>query len=275
MLIRFFYILTGPDQSLLTSRYPFCTLATNNKSTSMKRSISIFIALMMLGIFNLNAQTISPDFYFDDEPGTHNMGMATDGEFYYSCNGGKTYEGKISKYSFNGNFMKSYEIDLDMRSIMYNSKDKHLYINCYDGNIYRITDLKEGSFQLVFTKLYKDKQASLAMDPKGKYLYFFNDGTLSIFNFADGTLKDRYYGLNSGPELGSGNMSVAVTKKSIVTFNSEEQVFYIYDKKGRLKETIKYKEGDYGFSLSYANGYIFVAKDGDYGMGRWFGYEYK
>jgi len=171
--------------------------------------------------------------------------------------------------------MKSYEIELDMRSIMYNPKDKLLYVNCYDENIYRINSLEEGSFQLVFSKLYKDPQSSLAMDPKGKYLYALYDGTLSIFNFSDGSLKDRYYGLSCGPELGSGNMSVAVTKKSIMTFNSEKKAFFVYDKKGKLKETIKYKDGDYGFSLSYANGYIFVAKDGDYEMGKWFGYEMK
>ena len=95
----------------------------------------------MAGLLSLNAQSISPDIYFDDEPGTHNMGITSDGEFFYTCNGGKTYDGKISKYSKSGNFMKSYEIDLDMRSIMNNPKDGLLYVNCYDNNIYKITDL--------------------------------------------------------------------------------------------------------------------------------------
>ena len=241
----------------------------------MKRSISIIIALITLGIFSLNAQTISPDIYFDDEPGTHNMGLTSDGEFYYTCNGGKTYEGKINKYSLNGNFMKSYKIDLDMRSVMYNAKDKSLYVNCYDGNIYKITSLVDGSFQLVYSKLYKNDQASLALGPKGKYLYYLDAGTLKVYDFTKGTVSNTYYNINCGPELGSGGYSVAVSKKNIITFNSEKQVFFIYDKKGKLKETIKYKDGDYGFSLSYANGYIFVSKDGDYGMGKWFGYGYK
>lgn len=241
----------------------------------MKNSILIIIVLITTGIFSLNAQTISPDIYFDDEPGTHNMGIASDGEFYYTCNGGKTYEGKISKYSLNGNFMKSFGIDLDMRSIMYNAKDKQLYVNCYDGNIYKITSLEDGSFQLAYSKLYKNEQASLAMDPKGKFLYYLDDGTLKIYDFAKGTLVNTYYDINSGPELGSGNSSVAVSKKYIITFNSEKQVFFIYDKKGNLKESLKFKDGDYGFSLSYANGHVFVSTDGDYGMGKWFGYERK
>ena len=66
-----------------------------------------------------------------------------------------------------------------------------------------------------------------------------------------------------------------MSKKYIITFNSEKQVFFIYDKKGNFKESIKYKNGDYGFSLAYANGHIFVSIDGDYGVGKWFGYERK
>jgi len=46
----------------------------------MKKSILSVIALIALGIFSMNAQRISPDFYFDDEPGTHNMGITSDGE---------------------------------------------------------------------------------------------------------------------------------------------------------------------------------------------------
>ncbi len=241
----------------------------------MKRIISIFMVLITLGLFSLNAQSIGPDIYFDDEPGTHNMGLTSDGEFYYTCNGGKTYEGKISKYSFNGNFMKSYTVELDMRGIMYNPKDQQLYVNCYDGNIYKITNLDDGAYQLVYSKLYKNDQASLALDPKGKFLYYLDNGTIRVYDFARGTLVDTYYNINCGPDLGSGAYSVAASKKNIITFNSEKQVFYIYDKKGKFKESIKYEEGDYGFSLTYANGHIFVSKDGDYAMGKWYGYRFK
>lgn len=241
----------------------------------MKRSILIFTTIIMAGLLSLSAQTVSPDLYFDDEPGTHNMGITSDGEFFYTCNGGKTYEGKISKFSKNGNFMKSYEIDLDMRSIMYNPKDGLLYVNCYDNNIYKITDLDAGSFQLMYSKLYSNDQASLALGPKGKYLYYLDDGTLKVYDFAKGTLENTFYNVNCGPELGSGAYSVAVSKKYIITFNAEKQIFYLHDKKGNFKEAIKFEDGNYGFSLSYAMGYIFVSKDGDYGMGKWYGYASK
>lgn len=241
----------------------------------MKRNISFLVMIFIAGMISLNAQTISPDMYFDDEPGTHNMGITSDGEFFYTCNGGKTYDGKISKYSKNGNFMKNYEIDLDMRSIMYNPKDEHLYVNCYDKNIYKITDLEAGSFQLMYSKLINNDQASLALGPKGKYLYYLDSGTLKIYDFAKGILINTYGDISCGPELGSGANSVAVSKKYIITFNSEKQVFYIHDKKGKFKEAIKFEDGDYAFSLSYAMGYIFVAIDGDYSMGKWYGYSFK
>lgn len=240
----------------------------------MKKTLSIIIAILFAGLGILSAQT-SPDFYFDDEPGTHNMGITSDGEYYFTCNGGKVQEGKISKYSLSGNFMKSYDIELDMRSIMYNPKDKHLYVNCYDQNIYRITNLEDGSFQLVFSELHNNEQVSLALDPKGKYFHCFDNGSLTIYNLDDGSVKERLYGLQCGPDLLSGNSTVAVSKKYIITSNTEKQLLYCYDKKGNLKETIEYNKGDYGFSLSYANGMIFIAKDGDYSMGSWYGYEVK
>ncbi len=241
----------------------------------MKKIISIMMLLAFFGLQAIHAQTIYPDIYFDDEPGPHNMSITSDGNYYYSCNGGKTYEGKISKFSLNGNFMKSYDIDLDMRSIMYNPSDKHFYVNCYDNNIYMITDLESGAYKLVYSKLYSNEQASLALGPKGKYLYCLDEGILKVYDFATGSVDETYYGFRCGSELGTGNASVAVSKKYIITTDAADKVFYVYDKKGKLKESVRYAEGDYGFSLSYANGHIFMATDGNYGMGKWYGYEFK
>jgi hypothetical protein len=241
----------------------------------MKKIKMIIITLLLLCAGGLIGQpSIKPDFYFNEHPGTHNMGITSDGNYYYTCNGGKAYEGKISKYSLNGNLIESYGIELDMRSIMYNFSDKHFYINCYDQNIYRITDLKNGSFQLVFSNLYSNPQASLGMDVKGRYFYYFDDGTLSIYNVSDGKLKNRIYGLQCGADLGSGSHSVAVTKKNVITLDAEKQLLYVYDQKGKLKETIPFSKGDYAYSLSYANGYIFLATDGNYSNGIWYGYAY-
>jgi DNA-binding beta-propeller fold protein YncE len=241
----------------------------------MKKQASVLLTILVTAFISMNAQTISPDLYFDDEPGTHNMGIAFDGEFYYTCNGGKTNEGKISKYSTNGNFMQSYPLELDMRAIMFNSDDGHLYVNCYDGNIYKIASLEDGIYKLVYSELFDNEQASLAMGPKGRYLYFLDEGTLKVYDMKKEEFSDTFYEISCGPDIASGSCAVAVTKKHIITFNAEKKIFYLYDKKGKFRESKKYSQGDYGFSLSYANGHIFVAEDGNYGMGQWYGYESK
>ncbi|MDO9256173.1 MAG: hypothetical protein Q7U54_11715 [Bacteroidales bacterium] len=46
-----------------------------------------------------------------------------------------------------------------------------------------------------------------------------------------------------------------------------------YDLKGRFQKSVKLSHGDYGFSLSFANGLLWVSEDGDYEEGMWYGYE--
>ena len=69
----------------------------------MKKTLLILITMMSIGLV-ANSQTVSPDIYFDDEPGTHNMGITSDGQFYYTCNGGKAPDGKIKlrRHPFDG-----------------------------------------------------------------------------------------------------------------------------------------------------------------------------
>ena len=37
----------------------------------------------------------------------------------------------------------------------------------------------------------------------------------------------------------------------------------------------KYTDGDFSYSLSFANNYVFIAKDGNYNTGYWYGYKLK
>lgn len=232
------------------------------------------VAILFIG-FSASSQALKPVIKFEENPITHNMHITSNGEYYYTCNGGKPENGKISKYSLRGNFVKDFTIELDMRSIMYNKKDGFFYINCYDKNIYKITDLENGVFQLVFSNLYDDDQACLAMSPNGKLLYYFSVGNLKIFDLKDGTLKQELSGLSYGEGLVGGEAAVAVDNKHIYTWNAEQQVIYVYNKKGKLINDFKIKDGDYGFSLSYANGLIFVSTDGNYDTGEWYGYDLK
>jgi DNA-binding beta-propeller fold protein YncE len=243
-------------------------------------SLSIFLSL--------SAQVIRPVFTLNDKPGSsHNAHITSDGKFFYTCNGGTgkdgTPNGKISKYTLNGDLVKTYSFSkFDMRSIMYNSKDKHLYISTYDLKIYKIVDLESGTTELRFEKLYKNPQSAIAMDPDGKTIYAMDGGTLTMYKFKDGSVIKTLSGLSFGaddktkPIIGRyGSTAVAVDKKYIYTWDAwgSPKKIYAYDKDGNFKKSFQISSGNWGFTLSYANGYVFVAIDGQYKIGLWNGYK--
>jgi DNA-binding beta-propeller fold protein YncE len=241
----------------------------------MKKQIfsSLLFALMILVFIGGRAQTLKPKIQFQDEPRTHNVHVASDGQFLYTINGGKAYMGQISKFTLDGSYVTSYDINLDMRSIMYNAKEKIFYVCTYDRNIYKITDIEKGSYELTLSELYDNEQANLALSPSGKLLYYFNDGTLKIYKFPSGKLSKTIKGLDKGSEVATGNAAVAVDDKHIYTWNTDYKLIFVYDLKGTKIKSVQISNGDYGFSLSCANGLIFVSTDGNYDIGTWYGYD--
>ncbi|MEI6765292.1 MAG: hypothetical protein WCM76_06585 [Bacteroidota bacterium] len=240
------------------------------------KKYTLILATFLLVLFTANVaktQTLKPTLKFDDEPRTHNVHIASDGQYLYSVNGGKQMEGQISRFSLEGKWIASFDIDLDMRSIMYNGKDKKFYVCTYERKIYRLTDIEKGTYELVLDGIYDNEQANLALSPDGKYLYYFDAGTLKIFKFPGGKLSKTITGLDCGKEVGDGSSAVAVDAKHIYTWNAAYGLVFIYDLKGKKIKSVTIKEGTYGFSLSVANGLVFVSKDGDYETGTWFGYD--
>ncbi len=253
----------------------------------MKTSTLIFIFSFILSL-NLAAQGIRPVFTINDKPGSaHNAHITSDGKFYYTCNGGTgkdgTPNGKINKYTLNGDFVQSYPfLKFDMRSIMYNSKDKHLYIATYDLKIFKIIDLENGTTELLFEKIYKNPQSAIALDPNGKTIYAMDCGTLTMFKFKDGSVIKTLSGISFGaddklkPVVGKyGSTAVAVDKNYIYTWDSHSssKKIYAYDKKGNFVKAFQVTSGNWGYTLSCTNGYVFVAIDGQYKIGLWNGYK--
>ena len=172
-----------------------------------------------------------------------------------------------------------------MRSIMYNSKDKNLYIATYDMKIHKIVDLENGVTEQCFKgkeNIYKNPRSSAALDPNGKILYVMDKGTLTMYNFKDGSIKKTLSGLSFGeddkddPGLGKyGSASVAVSKKYIYTWDahSNQKKIYAYDKNGNLVKVFQISSGNWGWSLSYANGHVFVSVNQPNSVGLWNGYK--
>jgi DNA-binding beta-propeller fold protein YncE len=253
----------------------------------MKKSAFILLCSLLFPLF-LSAQAIRPVITINDEPGlTHNAHITCDGKFYYTCNGGTDKDGepkgKISKYTLSGEFVKSFPFKkFDMRSIMYNPKDKHLYIATYDLKIYKIVDLENGTVEAHLESIYKNPQANIALDPDGKTIYVMDGGTVTLFKFKDGSMIKSFSGLSFGADDKNaklagkyGSTAVAVDKKYIYTVDTHAATRKItaYDKKGAFVKEFKISSGNFGYSLSWANGYVFVALDGQYKVGMWYGYQ--
>jgi DNA-binding beta-propeller fold protein YncE len=220
-----------------------------------------------------NAQTLKPVVEFNDTPRTHNFHIASDGQYLYTINGGKAYLGQISKYSTDGKLITTYDVNLDMRSLMYNAKDKNFYVCTYERNIYKITNLEKGEVELVLSQAYDIDQATLALSESGKFFYCFYNGQLNIYKFPSGKLVKILYGFDCGNSGETGSCAVAVDAERIYTWNSDYKTVFVYNFKGKKLGSHTLSKGDYGYSLSYANGMIWVAIDGNYETGKWFGYK--
>jgi len=240
----------------------------------MRFFTTILMTMLLPLVFatQTRAQALKPVITFEEDPLTHNVHVASDGEHYYTVNGGRAEKGQISKFAFTGKLLDSYDIKLDMRSIMFNKKDKKFYVCTFEREIFRINDLQRGSYEKVSSEMYDNGQANLAMSANGKSIYYFNNGTLQIFSFPKGALQKEMKGFDSGKSFSSGGGSVAVDGKYIYTWNADYKLIFVYDMKGQKVKSVEVEKGSYGFSLSYANGLIFVADDGDYATGTWYGY---
>lgn len=218
-------------------------------------------------------QAISPIITFDENPYNHNMHITSDGSYYYTINGGNTSNGQINKFSLDGTFIQTFPIQIDGRGLSYNISDGYLYASSYLGNIYKITDLNSGSFELVFEYIMQNEQASFAISEDGSKFYNFYTGTLRIHDFSTGNVLEEISGLTCGSGNFWGDAAVAVDADHIYTWDSSIKTVYIYNYSGVFIESVELEFGDNGHSLSIANGFLFVSKDGNYDIGTWYGYD--
>ncbi|MBK7213327.1 MAG: hypothetical protein IPH88_08585 [Bacteroidales bacterium] len=229
-------------------------------------SIALFLSVLS------QAQTSMPAKVFREDAQTHNMHIASDGKFLYTCNGGVPDKGQISKFSLSGEKIASYPMELDMRSIVFNNADGKLYVSTYDKQIYRINDLMMGNCKAVFSFEDRDGQSVPGIDPKGKYFYFYENGDVYLYAAKNGKLKKKISGLGDTPGSPLENSTIAVDKNYMYTWSPDEQKVFAYTLKGKFVKSFKLNQGNYSFSLSAANDMIWVSIDGNYDTGTWYGY---
>jgi hypothetical protein len=256
----------GANQELGAVFTPTDASAFNTATKTVKINVTAFAPLHD-PLFSLS---------FNDNPTNHNIHITSDGTFYYTSNGGDYTKGKINKYTLSGVFVTSYEIKIDMRSLMYNKTDKYFYVSGFEGNtsernIYKILDLASGSFIKLYPNLYDYYQSGTALSYDCQYIYAFNKGTLKKYKFSDGSLVETLTGLNYGISTSSDG-AVAVDNDYIYTWDSSTKTVYVYDLTGKFVRNMTLTNGSFGYSLSFVDGLLFVSVDAVNSIGTWYGY---
>ena len=67
--------------------------------------------------------------------------------------------------------------------------------------------------------------------------------------------------------------SEAVACNGTRIFTWDNNLVYVYDMAGTFLESWPVPSGHYGFSLSFANGWLWTSDDGNGGTGTWYGYD--
>lgn len=211
-----------------------------------------------------------------------NVGITSDGEYYYTCS---MQHGTIRKISKDGNILYgTYPVSLgDPRGLVYNKADSCLYVSSYGGDIKKITDLENGEIETIYSGLMQSPEASFALSEDGTKLFDFYEGTLKVYDFATGDLAYTLTGLKSGKDTFYddeymnayfGAAAVAVDASYIYTWDSDARpaILYVYNHLGELQYEMELDSGKNGMSLSVIDGYLFVADDDTYDPGTWWKY---
>jgi|WetSurMetagenome_2_1015567.scaffolds.fasta_scaffold00368_5 hypothetical protein len=208
---------------------------------------------------------------FTENSGSHNVHIASDGQYLYTINGGNA-AGKIRKYTMAGVRVDSFSIAVDGRGLSYNKADGYFYASLYGGDIIKITNLSTGTYSTLFPAKMSNVQSCFAISPDGTKMYDFYNGTAKVYNFQTGTLIATYTGLSCGTDVNGGIAAIAVDADYMYTVNAATKTVYVYTLTGTLVRSMTLSSGSFGEALSVFDGYLFLATDGSYSAGTWYGY---
>jgi|GEM_PF-941361 len=210
---------------------------------------------------------------FTDAPYNHNMGIASDGFFYYTVNGGNTTNGMINKYDLQGNFVSSIPCNLDFRGIVYNRANNHFYVSTYNNTaVYKILDINAGTYELLFSNILQNNQGSIGISFNGQEFYDQYNGTVNVRSLQTGALLQTMTGFSYGAGNWGGNSTITADPDYLYTWDCTAHRVFVYNLNGTPVSSFQIANGDNGMSLSFIDGMMFVALDANYGTGTWYGY---
>jgi len=223
-------------------------------------------------VVSINPDRIQQAVTFDEETYYHNVGIAWDGEQYFTVNGGNENSGQVNEFDSDGELVSSADVEVDGRAIFYCPSDRKLYIKSfsrslltYDPDAEEVTDVRADAFH--------GEQSSPALSPDGKTIYELADGTLHVMSFP--ALKEirriRQFSTQADPY----NSTIAASRQHLFTWD-ESGTVSMYDLKGRFESSFQLESGLHPMSLTWANGMLWGAIDADGkdegAVGTWHGY---
>jgi hypothetical protein len=208
----------------------------------------------------------------------HNMGITWDGRHYFTINGGNTDYCNLNEYDRKGKLEESHDVELDGRSIFWHPDEEELYVKVYGTSLYSV-DLDDEDADEAFEDVAAEDNSSVGFSPDGERVYELVEGTVTVREFDTGEEIESFEldGASDEADLGY-DKSIAVSDRYIFAWDEDDEI-RVYDLEGEYLTRFELPRAGFGFSLSWANGLLWVAQDAD-GKdegedGYWYGYELK
>jgi Secretion system C-terminal sorting domain len=210
---------------------------------------------------------------FTEGPQNSMMGIAWDGQYYWTINGGNT-SGLLNRYSEDGIFLGVTRFSMSGRGIVFNPIDGLLYMSTFGGSIHRVDDpYTDYATTEVCTGVMQSPQASLGMSWDGTLLYDFYRGVTEVHDFFTFDLLDSYDDFSYGYASPGGNCSIIADTDYLYTIDAYTDELFVYNiSDGSHVDTYVLPFGNDGYSLSIANNMIFYNLSANMEIGTWYGY---
>lgn len=242
------------------------------------------IAVLALGILSNSAlavgifqasynETIS---FQDMAANQHAVGIAFDGNHYWSCDGGNTSGVRLAEYDASGIGLATYQPGVSFRSCFTNNNTATLYARGYDSSDILVqTSPGVFSTHVTLTGGSLNFQSSVVLNSNGSGDYIAMNGGIVGSWSASGNYMGATtligFGTMFGEENYPASCRIASAAGYFLTYSDEN--LSAWDAGGnRIGTTVLNGAGstlDANLSLSFANNMIFI---GDNAGGTWRGY---
>ena len=197
------------------------------------------------------------------------MGVAFNGTYYFVIPGGFSSD-LVEQRDASFNFVSSQTVNLDMRSIFYNSADGECYVKTWtDNGLYRLhTNPFDGGADLIFSNIFQGNQSKAVLTWDNMTMYDHLDGTVRSYDFATGTVQntvslDLHNDISTWPRGNicaySGDYILLYAHPDVYAYNANDGSYIGSCNLGSQPSSDEW-------SICYTNGYFMVtdANDIDY-----------